>query len=284
MENNTPLQKYYRQPSIYISLPSKGIYYSDSSFTPTQSGEIPVFPMTAKDEIAFKTPDGLINGESTVAVINSCVPNIKDPWQLVNYDLDVVLIALRIATYGEAMDITATIPGINEQMTHSVNLPAVLESIRNVKIKDIFTTKGGFVIKVTPLRYKEINKMQQDTFEQQKIVVSVQNSNMSLDEKNEKFADCFKKLTQLNFAALENAISEIKTPAGEIVTDKKQINDFIDNADSKLVKEIQDGVNTLRQQASIKPMQIQSTEEQIKKGAPVNYELPITFDNANFFV
>ena len=284
MENNTPLQKYYRQPSIYIGLPSKGKYYSDSDFSAPQSGEIPVFPMTAKDEIAFKTPDGLVNGESTVSVIASCLPNIKDPWQLVNYDLDAVLIALRIATYGETMDITATVPGTGEQVTHTVNLPSVLEAIKTVEIKDTFTTKSGFVVRVSPLRYREINKMQQDTFEQQKIVASVQSSALSQDEKNQKFTDCFKRLTQLNFNVLENAVTEIKTPAGDTVTDKEQIKAFINNADAKTIKEIQDGVNATRSQAAIKPMKIQSTEEQIKKGAPVNYELPITFDNANFFV
>jgi hypothetical protein len=40
----------------------------------------------------------------------------------------------------------------------------------------------------------------------------------------------------------------------------------------------------MRQQGSIKPIRIKATEEQIKAGAPVSYDVPITFDNANFFV
>ena len=60
--------------------------------------------MTAKDEMAFKTPDAMINGQSTVDVIKSCVPNLLDPWKMVNYDTDAVLLAIRIATYGETMD------------------------------------------------------------------------------------------------------------------------------------------------------------------------------------
>jgi len=36
-------------------------------------------------------------------------------------------------------------------------------------------------------------------------------------------------------------------------------------------------------QANVKPLQVKSTEEQIKKGAPVSYEVPVTFDSANFF-
>ena len=53
VENTNPLNKYYRQPAIYISLPSKGKYYTAESYQQTETGEIPVMPMTAKDEIAF---------------------------------------------------------------------------------------------------------------------------------------------------------------------------------------------------------------------------------------
>ena len=113
MTENNPLGKYYRQPQIYITLPSKGRYYTPDVFTPTENGEIPVLPMTAKDEMAFKTPDAMMNGQATVDVIKSCVPNIKNPWKMTNYDTDTVLLAIRIATYGETMDITFTTPVTN---------------------------------------------------------------------------------------------------------------------------------------------------------------------------
>ena len=83
-ENTNPLGKYYRQPQIYIKLPSGGRYYPKEVYTPTETGEIPILPMTAKDEMAFKTPDAMINGQSTVDVIKSCVPNLLDPWKMVN--------------------------------------------------------------------------------------------------------------------------------------------------------------------------------------------------------
>ena len=94
--------------------------------------------MTAKDEIRFKTPDALMNGEGVVEVIQSCVPQIKDAWQVKSYDLDTLLIAIRIATYGETMDFTFTVPGANEQVTHSQNLPAILDQIKsyNHRIRD----------------------------------------------------------------------------------------------------------------------------------------------------
>ena len=284
MVETNPLNKYYRQPAIYIALPSKGKYYSAEVYTATQTGEIPVLPMTAKDEMAFKTPDAMINGQATVDVIKSCCPNILDPWQLTNYDLDTVLLGIRIATYGETMDINANVPVVNEQISHTINLPALLENVKNIEIKDNFKTKQGFTVFINPLSYKNISETQIKTFEQQKIVATVNASQFPEEEKTKKFAEAYKNLTQLNFEMLATSFSKIITPDGQTVEDKIQIQEFLNNADSKVVNEMQDEMIKLRSQAQVKPITLKSTEEQIKKGAPVTFTVPLTFDNSNFFV
>jgi hypothetical protein len=284
VENTNPLNKYYRQPSIYITLPTKGRYYSADVYTPTQTGEIPVLPMTAKDEIAFKTPDAMLNGQATVDVIKSCCPNILNPWQLTNYDLDTVLLAIRIATYGETMDITATIPVINEQISHTVNLPALLETVKNVEIKDSFRTKNGFTVHVKPLTYKDVTETQTQTFEQQKIVMTVTASQLTDEEKSKRYAEAYQKLTVLNFEMLSTSFTKIITPDGTEVADRDQIKEFLNNAESKIVNEMQDGMINLRSQVAIKPLNLKTNEEQIKRGAPVSFTVPLTFDNSNFFV
>ena len=284
VENTNPLNKYYRQPAIYISLPSKGKYYTAESYQQTETGEIPVMPMTAKDEIAFKTPDAMINGQATVDVIKSCCPNILDPWQLTNYDLDTVLLGIRIATYGETMDINATVPVVNEQISHTVNLPALLETVKNIEIKDSFTTETGFEVFVKPLTYKQTTNAQVKTFEQQKIVAAVGQSQMTDEQKSQKFAEAHKALTELNFEILSTSFSKIKTPDGQTVEDQDQIKEFLHNADSKTVNVLQNKMLEIRNQAQVKPIKLKTTEEQIKKGAPVTFETPLTFDNSNFFV
>jgi hypothetical protein len=284
VENTNPLNKYYRQPSIYITLPTKGRYYSADVYTPTQTGEIPVLPMTAKDEIAFKTPDAMLNGQATVDVIKSCCPNILNPWQLTNYDLDTVLLAIRIATYGETMDITATIPVINEQISHTVNLPALLETVKNVEIKDSFRTKNGFTVHVKPLTYKDVTETQTQTFEQQKIVMTVTASQLTDEEKSKRYAEAYQKLTVLNFEMLSTSFTKIITPDGTEVADRDQIKEFLNNAESKIVNEMQDGMINLRSQVAIKPLNLKTNEEQINRGAPVSFTVPLTFDNSNFFV
>ena len=282
-ENTNPLGKYYRQPQIYITLPSKGKYYGADVFTPTETGEIPVLPMTAKDELSFKTPDSMMSGQSTVDVIQSCVPNFKNAWKMVNFDTDAVLLAIRIATYGETMDVNYKVPVTNEDMTHTVNLPALLEDVGRTNIVDEATTKTGFKVKLAPLDYQSLSQIQTAQFEQQKIYATVTSSALSEKEKSTQFAKSFKLLNNINFSMLVDSITEITTPEGTTVVDKAQIKDFCDNCDAKVINEIQDELAKIRSQAQIKPIKLKSTEDQIKKGAPASYEVPVTFDSSNFF-
>ena len=281
--NTNPLGKYYRQPQIYITLPTKGKYYPADVYTPSETGEIPVFPMTAMDELAFKTPDSLISGQSTVDVTKSCVPNLKNPWKMTNYDTDTILLAIRVATYGEMMDMSYTVPGTTLKVDHSVNLPALLEDLAKVDVVDTATTKAGFKIKVLPLDYQILTKVSTARFEQEKIYATMRAAALDEKTKADQFAKSFKNLNTINFELLIDSVEEITTPDGTTVKDKMQIQEFCKNCDTKIINEIQDELAKIRVQGQVPSLRMQATEEQIKAGAPASYEVPLTFDQSNFF-
>ena len=282
-ENTNPLNKYFRQPAIYVSLPS-GTDYPPEVVTTPQTGELGIMPMTAKDEIRFKTPDALMNGQGVVDVIESCVPDIKDAWQIKSYDLDTILIAIRIATYGETMEINFNVPGANENVSHTINLPSILDQIKNTKVDTEFTLKDGLKIKMRPLTYKDMTSTSLQTFQQQKMYSAVQDSELPDEDKAKRFNDAFKQLTELNASILLKNISAVVMTDGTEITDPAHIKEFVENANAVLVKEIEDKVADLRGQGAVKPLRLKASEEQIKKGAPATYEVPVTFDTANFFV
>ena len=282
-QNIDPLGKYYRQPQIYITLPTKGKYYPADVYTPSDTGEIPVFPMTAMDELAFKTPDSLISGQSTVDVIKSCVPNLKNPWKMTNYDTDTILLAIRVATYGETMSMTYSVPGTDLKVDHTVNLPALLEDLAKVDVVDTATTDSGFKIKVSPLDYQTLTKVQTARFEQEKIYATMRAAALDERTKADQFAKSFKNLNTINFELLIDSVIEITTPDGVAVDDKIQIGKFCKNCDTKIINEIQDELGKIRIQGQVPPLRMKSTEEHIKAGAPVSYEVPLTFDQSNFF-
>ena len=49
MESN-PLKQYFRQPSVYVRLPSQGKFWPKDSLNMPANGELPVLPMTTMDE------------------------------------------------------------------------------------------------------------------------------------------------------------------------------------------------------------------------------------------
>jgi hypothetical protein len=124
-----PLSQYFRQPSIYIKLPSRGQNYPAGTLIMPANGELPVYPMTAIDEITYRTPDALFNGQATINVIQSCVPNIKDAWAIPSIDLDTILIAIRIASYGHDMEFATTCPACQDTSERTVDLRTMLDSL-----------------------------------------------------------------------------------------------------------------------------------------------------------
>jgi len=282
-ENTNPLNKYFRQASIYVKLPS-GTDYPADVVTKSETGEIGIMPMTAKDEIRFKTPDALMNGQGVVDVIESCVPDIKDAWQIKSYDLDTILVAIRIATYGETMEINFNVPGANESVAHTVNLPAILDEIQKTTVDTAFTLKDGLKITVQPLTYRDMTSTSLQTFQQQKMYTAIQDSELPDEDKAARFNDAFKKLTELNSSILLKNMASITMTDGTVITDAAHIKEFVDNANTTVIKEIETKLMDLRTQGAVKPLKLKASEEQIKKGAPASYEVPVTFDTSNFFV
>ena len=281
-KNTNPLQKYFRQPKIYLSLPSNGKYYPAGSLEISETGEYPVFPMTARDEIMIKTPDALLNGEATVSVIKSCIPAIKEPFNMPAMDLDACLIAIRIATYGEKMDININVPVTNEEKSFDLDLRIMLDQFTNVTY-DHIVQMGDLSIELKPLTYQEFTNTSKATFDEQRIFNVLNDSNISENDKLSSFTESFRKLTDLTISTLEMSIASI-TMGEDVVTDRNHIKEFIANTDKGLFEKVTNHIEAQREKFQIRPLIVDATPEELEAGVPVTYEVPVTFDQSNFFV
>lgn len=282
-----PLSKYFRQPKLYISIPSNGNYYQDGAIDFPENGELPVFSMTAKDELVMKTPDALLNGQATVDVIQSCIPNIKDAWQMPSIDLDVCLIAIRLATYGEHMNLNVKTPVSGEEKEMSVDLRTILDGFSNLEYNDTVELPE-MTIKLKPLSYQQFTKGALKTFEEQRIFNIVNDDSIPEEDKLQAFTNSFVKLTDLTVDMMVKGVESImiKDPNQEepvVVTNAEHIVDFIKNADKTFFNKVQTHLEEEKIKFSIKPLTAQATEEEIAKGVPATYDVPITFDQSNFF-
>ena len=94
MNSSNPLMQFARRPELSVKLPSNGNWYEEGFIDYTMSGEVEVYPMLPKDELALMNPDGLLSGQSNVSLIKSCVPAVKNPEKLLYPDLNVLLLAI----------------------------------------------------------------------------------------------------------------------------------------------------------------------------------------------
>jgi hypothetical protein len=276
--SNNPLSKHFRQPAIYLKLPSGGKHWAEHSISMPQSGEIGIMPMTTKDEITLKTPDALLNGQGIVDVIHSCCPDVKDAWQMPSIDVDATLIAIRIASYGNQMDFTSSCTHCETKQDHAIDLGVTLGSI-TAPDYDVPLKVDDLTIKFNPQPYFSLNKTNMIAFEEQQIIRSLSNIENDPEATKEHFDLRLKKIIELNIGLLSTSTDSVTTGDGTVVTNPDHISEFYSNADTKLVAKVQDYIKELSNTASIKPVQVTCTNEEC--GKPFNINL--TFDYASFF-
>lgn len=281
MSDNNPLKKFFRQPKIYIKLPSGGKFWPEGSIEMPENGELPVFSMTAKDEIMIKTPDALLNGQSTVDIIQSCMPNIKDAWKLPIIDLDTILVAMRIASYGEKMDFASKTPVTGTEQSFALDLRQILDGFIGQEFLSSVEV-NGMIIHLRPISYKEFTDTAIKTFEEQRIFRVLNDEKIPDGEKVRVFQESFKKLTEITVSNLEKSIESIEIDE-EVVTNKKHIEEFVNNADKDLFRALTDHIDEQRKKFVAKPLTINATPEDIENGAPETFDVPLSFDSANFF-
>jgi len=275
--SNNPLASHFRQPAIYLKLPSKGKYYPLNAIELSATGELPIYPMTVKDELSFKTPDGLMNGEALANMFRSCCPTIEDPWTIPVTDLDALLVAIRLASYGERMDVTSTCPHCNAENEHTINLHKILDSIKPVTSYDSPVYIDGLSFDIKPQSFKEMNKSSLIAFEQQKIISTVTNSELSEDEKRKYFLESFSKLTELNIDSIVSSIKSITTEDGITVANPMQIKEFLTNTSRKTYEEIKKTITDIVKVNAMDTMNLPC--ESCTKEYPVKLE----FNQTNFF-
>ena len=271
-----PLSKYFRQPAIYLKLPSNGRYWPTETLDLPVTGELPIYPMTAKDEVTLRTPDALMNGAGVVDVIQSCCPSIRDAWKMPSVDVDAVLIALRIASYGAGMDVDTNCPFCNAENKHSIDLRHTLAGIQcpdYTKKIELHELK----IKLRPQAYFGVNKRNTIAYEEERMTRALQLPDSEDERRIQEISTSMSRLIELGIDTVTDSTEYIELADGTVVSDREFIKEFYTNADGVTVRSIQTALSDLNTEAAIKPTAAACT------GCSKEYKIPLTFDYANFF-
>ena len=275
MTPNNPLRQYFRQPSIYIRLPSGGKFYPEDTLVMPPNGELPVLPMTAVDEITYRTPDALFNGAAMATVIQSCCPNIKNAWAIPAMDVDTILLGIRVASYGHDMELGTTCPKCQHETEFSVDLRQVLDKIR-VPDYEQSVNRGDLEFYFRPMNYKNLNDNNQSQFDQQKLISVLPDSEIPEADKISAISDALRKITQMTIDALCQSIAAVKTP-GALVTEPEYIRELMQNCDRNVFNSVRDHIIELKSQAELQPLKLVCPE------CKHEYQQSFTLDMTSFF-
>ncbi len=274
--SNNPLLSHMRQETVFVRLPSKGNFYKDPPEL-TSDGEIGVRAMTSGDELALKVPDALFNSEATYRVIQSCCPRIKDPKQMPYNDVDVVLMAIRRATYGN--ELTVPIECQNEECKHKQEyikeIDPVLAQIPT--LEDQYTvTVGDLTVYIRPIDLHSTTELQLQAVEQLKINDTLTDFEGS-QEDIKKFQDSMRNIADSNSKIISRCVYIVEMPDKQRVEDQDQIQEWINNIDVITYNDI------MKKLLEIQTVVIKVTVEGECVKCKEPFEQPIIVDQSHFF-
>jgi len=274
MQDN-PLAKYYRQPKIYLELPSSGQYYPPGTIEGDPS-KLPVFGMSAMDEIMFKTPDALFNGDATVEVIKSCIPGLKQPWFMPQLDVDACLLAIRIATYGQTIETKFVCENCGEENKIDLDMSKSLDYFVSLEYETSIIT-GPLLVTLRPLTYKEMTEFNIKSFELRRKLYQTSELDITEEEKNKQLNQVFKQIGELTAEGYRRCIASVEVEDA-VVSDQAQINDWLKNCDKEFFDTITEHLEAQSNKWKLQPQEANCANCDTKN------TVTLGLDNSNFFV
>jgi len=183
-DHSNPLLQRLQIPGETFRLPSQGLFYTNGELTDdVADGEVHVYPMTAFDEILFKTPDMLLSGKAVDEVFKRCIPQIVKPRELLSKDVDYLITCLRVITYGPDITLTFT-HNCAEAREHEykTSLQTILRQAKSIDpttITSVYTNTlaNGQTVRLKPTTFQTILELNQNLGQQDEdALASMQNS------------------------------------------------------------------------------------------------------------
>lgn len=247
MDNSNPLKKpfnvpapnplagYYRRPGTYLGLPSKGKFYSVPPKV-SDTNELAVYPMTAKDELALKNPDALLNGEALKQVIASVCPDIANVNEIPAPDIDAILVAMRMTSYGDDMSLNVNhncIESEGRSQHVTVGLGGVLATLKEIpdEIGKVSLASGVHVV-LKPYTLEAQSKLLRVQFSTMRQLQAAEaNEKVTIEQKATIANEGYDQLVALSQEILAQSIISVTLPDGTEVTNAAHIYEWVKNLD-----------------------------------------------------
>lgn len=276
-----PLAQFYRRPGTYIRLPSEGRFYKHApKFSDT--GELAVYPMTAKDELVLKNPDALYNGEALKQVLASVCPDIKDVNEIPTSDIDAILVAMRMTSYGDDMELSVNhnceaSQGRNQQI--SVSLGGVLGTLKPVSAEvGEVTLASGLKVYLRPYNLADqslLLRTQFNTFRNLQAMESDEKA--TAEQKTEAANQSYTQMIELSQLLMAGCVQKVIMPDGVEVTNRAHLSEWLKNLDRASVERLEKELQRFQEYGIIREVAVKCDY------CGEEYKTDMLFDPTNFF-
>ena len=276
--SDNPLKSYVRTPKLQVLLPSRG-KWGDAETASKITGEIPVYPMTSKDEVMIKNPDALLNGESVASVLKSCT-GIENVYDLTNNDVEFLLVAIRYATSGNEMEIDAVCPNDQHVNRVAVDLERILDSVEEMDKTYQTKLENGLKVNLRPMSFKNAQRLSLNAFQEATTLQTINDAKLPQTERIKVFNKSFEAIADLAVETMIDAIVSVVVPEGEeekTVTDKKFIGEWVKGMSSAEAKKIQEKLDEMNKEGFNHSYNVVCEE------CGTKFKTSVEFNVSNFF-
>ena len=278
---NNPLQRYFKQPAIYVRLPTQGRWYKPEDVAVTDDGELPVHALTALDDILLNTPDAMLNGQSLEKVIINCVPDVKNVKRLMLPDLEVIFVALKAATTDGKVDYDRKCPSCGHENSFEMNCRNLLDAITFINPDDLSLKFGDDLeVHIRPYDFEMRQLFIRREFEEERVIRAIETANKDMDDmaKAAMFGESVDRLSKITFVLVSRSIEKIiMLEENSTVTEQEHINEWLTGISKTQADMVIDAVNKLNNTGVPKEINVECVS------CGHQWKDALSFDPSSFF-
>lgn len=278
---DNPLKQYFRQPALYLKLPTLGKWYDGSDLRINEDSEIAIYGLSAVDDIMLNTPDAMLNGKALENVIKNCAPDVLNVRKVLVPDLESIFLGIKMATNGGKYEVERRCPKCNHENNFEVNCSHLLDTMSYVEDSDTVIRFGDQLeIRVRPYTFEMRQIFMQRQFEEERMLRSIDEKNTTIDEfeKARILAESVEKLSRMTFELVSRSIESITLLSEGIkVVDGDQISEWLVNINKAQADTVIETVNKLNEVGPNRNVQAKCS------GCGHEWNENLNFDPVSFF-
>jgi hypothetical protein len=220
----------------------------------------------------------LLNGYSIEQIVRSCVPGVHNPRRLPTQDMDYLLMAIKLTTYGDTMELNAKCPKCTKVTEFGISIRERLSMITPMAAEYSVRISDEIVAYLRPYDYASNTKLNLAAFEETKLFQALMNTEISDEERSRNFTASYEKIAYLNLELLAGCIMRVVVPEG-IVESPDEIRDFVRNSPKQVVEAIQAKLREIAQTGLDKRVTITCDDPECNH----EWTTELTFDPSHFF-